>query len=137
MKTGRPFSDLINRADNLMAGYKGEHGQRKIALNNVQIGPTETAGIDSQADLARTRNRLWQFDRYERIVFDRARTADIERPHVCLFTHALFHKGEKGDRSQSFTEEMYDTRPQDLLKIGAVGMGKRQRKRLLKSAVQH
>src|SRR5574337_1615377 len=76
-KASHALSDLINHADNLVARHNREQGKREVAFDNVQVGSTETAGLNLQAKFTWTRDRRRQLDRYERMIFDATRAIQI------------------------------------------------------------
>ena len=49
-----PLADGVDAADDLMSRHNGQLGVRQFAVDDVEVGAADSAGLDSNANLARS-----------------------------------------------------------------------------------
>lgn len=83
-RTHNARADRLDDADDLVAGHDGIDRLRKVAVDDVQIGAADRAGLDPDANLAGPGDRVRPFLRNE----GRAGRAQNHRPHRTGLTRA-------------------------------------------------
>ena len=62
-----PVSEPVHDPDDLVAGYQRKRRAGKLAVDDVQVGPANGTGLDSDTELAETRDRQRDFLQAERL----------------------------------------------------------------------
>ena len=94
------FSDCVNDADDLVTGYERQSGTRQVAIDNMQVGSADSAGLDLEPYLASGRWRIGPFCRFERF------------PDT--LEHHCFHNGSRVPFGNRQREAAYDPPPPDV-----------------------
>jgi hypothetical protein len=71
----------VDQADDLMAGDDREFGQWEIAFGDVQVGVTDRAGADANAEFVWAGRRVGEIAELEWCGFDRGGLGELHRTH--------------------------------------------------------